>query len=202
MEIVSSNPVVIIYDDILSSYECDYIIKIAKDRMERSRVDADEGRIESTIRTSSQAWIQPFHDLTVQDVSKRISSIVSVDLKNVEDIQVVHYSVSQEYQAHFDAYDVSTKAGKRAVTSAGQRIFTALIYLNDVEKGGETDFPNLGITVEPKKGRMVVFSNIDAANSLVPHTLSLHAALPVEEGEKWACNFWFHENQYNSYEQL
>ena len=33
----------------------------------------------------------------------------------------------------------------------GQRLWTALCYLNDVEEGGETRFTKLNIAVKPKK---------------------------------------------------
>ena len=36
---------------------------------------------------------------------------------------------------------------------------TAFIYLNDVEGGGQTHFTRLGIAVEPKLGRMVLWPN-------------------------------------------
>lgn len=39
----------------------------------------------------------------------------------------------------------------------GVRILTVFLYLNDVEEGGGTDFPKLGITVEPKKGKAVIW---------------------------------------------
>ena len=37
---------------------------------------------------------------------------------------------------------------------------TALVYLNDVEEGGETKFPILNIEVKPRVGRMLVFHNV------------------------------------------
>jgi prolyl 4-hydroxylase len=37
---------------------------------------------------------------------------------------------------------------------AGHRIYTMFLYFSDVEEGGETDFPDLGISVRPKKGKV------------------------------------------------
>ena len=41
--------------------------------------------------------------------------------------------------------------------STVRRVCAVLIYLNDVEEGGETIFPVLGEKVTPKKGRVVIF---------------------------------------------
>jgi hypothetical protein len=37
------------------------------------------------------------------------------------------------------------------------RIITYLWYLNDVEEGGETDFPDINIKVKPETGKLVLF---------------------------------------------
>ena len=37
------------------------------------------------------------------------------------------------------------------------RVITYLWYLNDVEEGGETDFPDINIKVKPEAGKLVLF---------------------------------------------
>ena len=46
-----------------------------------------------------------------------------------------------------------------AVNQKGKknRIITYLWYLNDVEEGGETDFPDINIKVKPETGKLVLF---------------------------------------------
>lgn len=50
------------------------------------------------------------------------------------------------------------------LTALGPRILTFFIYLTDVELGGETYFPSLGIDVKPKKGRALLWTNVQDGN--------------------------------------
>ena len=77
------------------------------------------------------------------------------------------------------------------------RIQHCLIYLNDVEQGGGTYFPNLDVLVESRKGRMLLFHNCHLGTT-VRHENTLHGGLLVESGGKWACNFWFREKPYQN----
>ena len=45
------------------------------------------------------------------------------------------------------------------------RLFAVVIYYNDIEEGGETIFPYLGIGVKTKKGRVLIFP----CNWMFPH---------------------------------
>lgn len=42
----------------------------------------------------------------------------------------------------------------------GGRLSTLILYLNDDFKGGQTDFPELGISVEPTAGDAIYFHNV------------------------------------------
>lgn len=56
---------------------------------------------------------------------------------NGEPIQILRYENGQKYEPHFDFFQ---DPGNIAI--GGHRIATILMYLSDVEKGGETVFPN------------------------------------------------------------
>src|SRR5690606_31092572 len=85
--------------------------------------------------------------------------------------------------------------GQRCMARGGQRLITCLLYLNDVERGGATGFPSLDLTIKARKGRLLLFHNCYPGTNQ-RHPDSLHGGLPVEKGEKWACNFWFREGLY------
>ena len=47
----------------------------------------------------------------------------------------------------------------------GQRMKTALVYLNDVESGGGTKFTKLNMEVNAEKGKLLVFENVHSGTN-------------------------------------
>ena len=189
-EAYSLDPLVGVRNNVLSPIECAYLIELAKPHVKRAGVVLDEGYKASEGRTGSNHWLKYDEDDVVQSIGKRIADIVGLPLANAESMQIIHYGPEQEYRPHFDAFNLSLPRGQRAAKWGGQRLVTALVYLNKVQAGGATQFPKLGITVPATPGRMVIFHNTTHDIS-GPHPLSLHAGMPVEAGEKWAFNMWF-----------
>jgi len=77
------------------------------------------------------------------------------------------------------------------VEEGGNRCVTMIAYLNDVQDGGGTVFPVLGLAIQAKQGRVLMFGNLD--ENKIPHPASLHMGLPPENGDKWIITFWFRE---------
>ena len=189
-EVYSLDPLVGVRNNVISPIECLYLIELSKPHIKRAGVVLDDGHKPSAGRTGSNHWLKYDEDDVVMSIGQRIADIVGLPLENAESMQVIHYGPDQEYRPHFDAFNLSLPKGQRAAKWGGQRLVTALVYLNNVEAGGATHFPKLGITVPALPGRMVIFHNTtdDISNA---HPLSLHAGMPVESGEKWAFNMWF-----------
>ncbi|MBV0932282.1 2OG-Fe(II) oxygenase [Marinobacterium weihaiense] len=182
-------PHIITRDHALTVDECRHIIALAQPRMEQARVSADKAGIISQGRSGSNCWLKHNTDAVVEAVCQRISGWAGLPLSAAESLQVIHYDEGQEYAPHYDGWDATTERGRRCLQK-GQRVLTALCYLNRVEAGGGTVFPKLGLEVEAQPGRLVLFANV-IDNSLQRHPDSLHGGLPVLKGEKWACNLWF-----------
>ncbi len=51
--------------------------------------------------------------------------------------QILHYQPMEKYEPHWDYFVDPVNTG-----NGGQRLATMLMYLSDVEEGGETVFPN------------------------------------------------------------
>ena len=192
---LSDDPIVWVIDDFVTGDEREHIMQIAEKRMGVAKVSKLGKNAPSEKRTGRVAWVK--HDQTpiVRGLVKRVSDLVGVPVNHAESLQVVHYAETQEYQPHYDAWDIFTEKGREKTKPGGNRAVTALMYLNEVEGGGGTGFPKLDVEVEAIPGRLCIFHDLYPDLS-ERHVGSLHGGLPVTAGEKWACNLWFRELPY------
>ncbi|WJF91634.1 2OG-Fe(II) oxygenase [Paraburkholderia bonniea] len=190
------NPSVVVLADVLSAEECDEVIRRSADRLQRSQVVHPENGERYTIetRTSENFWFAQGEDEFVENLERRMAALMNWPIENGEGLQVVHYGIGGEYQPHFDYFDPEVPGHASYLERGGQRVATLLIYLNDVEGGGETIFPSLGLSVVPRKGGAVYFHYLDSENKL--DALTLHGGVPVARGEKWIMTKWIRERQF------
>lgn len=194
---LNSYPVVTLFDDFVSSEEIEHLISAAKPLLQQALVSAAKSGVESEGRSGQNCWVPHTQTTVIQSLAERIASVVGLPLAHAENFQVLHYAQTQRYNAHFDAWDVRTERGQRCMAKKGQRLVTCLFYLNEPAQGGGTCFPNLKLEVAAKTGRMVVFHNCQEG-TILRHQDSLHGGMPVEKGEKWACNLWFREKPFRT----
>lgn len=192
---VNDEPLVVVFENFLSDLEVEQLIAAAQSKLKQALVSDDKTGVESPGRSGQNCWIPHGYNAVIEDLSLRVAEIVGIPLENAESLQVVHYAESQQYAPHFDAWDAGTERGQRCMARGGQRMVTCLLYLNDVVLGGGTAFPKLDMEVRAKKGRMLLFHNCHP-NTVLRHPDSLHGGMPVLKGQKWACNFWFRESNY------
>lgn len=69
-----------------------------------------------------------------------------------------------------------------------------IVYLNDVEEGGETVFPTLGLSVVPRRGCGLYFEYTNSQRQVDQKTL--HAGAPIVRGEKWVLTKWMRERRF------
>jgi prolyl 4-hydroxylase len=194
---VADDPHVWVFDNFLSPDECLHIIELAEPRMDDALVSRLGSNSASERRTGRVAWVKHDQTATIRSLVRRVGDLVAIHPSHAENLQVIHYATAQEYQPHFDAWDIETDKGKEKTARGGNRAVTALMYLNEVEGGGGTGFPKLDVEVEAIPGRLVIFHNLYEGGS-TRHRKSLHGGLPVTAGEKWACNLWFRERRYQT----
>jgi len=192
---VHEEPRVVIFEDFLQPLEIEQLIETAQSKLKQALVSAAKSGVESPGRTGRNCWIPHRYNAVIEALSLRVADVVGMPLEHAESLQVVHYEQNQQYAPHFDAWDAATERGQRCMVHGGQRLITCLMYLNEPAEGGGTSFPNLDLEVRAKRGRMLLFQNC-YQKSTVRHPDSLHGGMPVLEGEKWACNFWFREKPY------
>ncbi len=187
-----ASPWVRVADGVLSAEDCRLISAIAAPHLRRSRVfDPQQGdAIEFEVRTSQDASIDPIiEDFWLRLLQVRMAAIAGGRLIEAEPLAVLRYGPGEQYRPHYDS--LNPNAEGQHLDHYGQRRTTLCCYLNPVEAGGATDFPNIGVRVEPIPGRAVVFDNLTADG--LRHPDSLHAGMPVEAGEKWLATLWLRE---------
>lgn len=188
------NLIIFTIENLLKEEECDYLCTIIQKNNTRSMVASnekgiaryDEGRTSST-STLSDA------DPIVSIINKRISDELNVPQEHGESFQGQVYEVGQEFRHHTDYFTEDTYPNH--CLHSGQRTWTCMIYLNDVEEGGFTDFPHINTTFKPRKGMAVVWKNSDGTGK--EYTASFHAGLPVIKGKKIIITKWFRENPWD-----
>jgi len=184
-------------DDFLSNEECDKLMNMAKPKLEDSLVYGGEKDLKENVhRTSKQAWIYNNEDKLVDDISNRVAKHTNLPVANQEPLQIVNYGVGGFFNPHYDPCVGEDKFCERMNGKSGKRHCTVLIYLNDVEEGGQTCFTKLNKCIEPKKGKAVIFYSTENDDKLID--TSEHAAMPVKKGEKWVCNKWVHLKEYKN----
>ena len=194
----SPDPILYVVNNFLSNDECDAFIQASQGRLKPSTVISPDKHVQHSSRTSENCWIEHNANDIVHEVSKRFSILVQMPIRNAEQYQLVYYKKGAQYKPHFDSFDYDTDDGKKNWKPGGQRMVTVLAYLNDVEEGGGTGFPEIGVTIKAKKGDVVVFHNTLPATPTTTrpmvHPRSLHGGMPVIKGEKWMVNLWFRED--------
>ena len=194
-------PWVVTLENFVTDEEAERLIQLGADEGYVRSKDVGELKFDGTFddiedegRTSLNAWCDNkcYNDTAAKQVMARIEEITNILETNSEYLQLLKYDVGQFYQTHHDyiEHDIDRQSGVR--------ILTVFLYLNDVEAGGGTDFPELGLTVMPKKGRALLWPSVldDEPNSKDDRTL--HQALPVEKGIKYGANAWLHQRDYKT----
>jgi prolyl 4-hydroxylase len=156
MHTVSTRPRVFLIPSLLSLAECDELAAIGKStQLDKSKVGADTGKGGEyrDVRTSSQTWIaagSPNDTPTVKRVRDRVFDLMKMPVDLGEALQLVHYNVSQHYFGHHDYSHIWESVDSPYVQAGGNRFITVVMYLNDVEAGGETVFPFANSTNRPR----------------------------------------------------
>ncbi len=127
-------------------------------------------------------------------LDRRISEVMNWPIENGEGLQILNYKVGAEYRPHFDYFSEDESGSKHHLGKGGQRVSTLVVYLCNVEAGGETTFPAIGLTIKPKIGSAVYFEYCNSLGQVDP--LTLHGGAPVLKGEKWIVTKWKRQGKY------
>lgn len=188
---INSTPPVFLVQDFLTPSECDFLISAASNSFTPAPIVGPGSGELSSSRTSSTCYLCR-EDLPL--LMKKIYFLTGKPPEHCELPQVGRYLKDQKYLQHFDAFDLSNEDGRRFASNGGQRVVTVLVYLNDVNEGGHTSFPNLNLSIKPRQGNALVFfpSTVDGYLD----KMALHAAKPAVD-TKFVSQIWIRQGVYN-----
>ncbi len=189
-------PLIVYLDGVLSDEECDHLIDLSRNKLEKSTVvDKKSGnQVVVDNRTSYGTYFYNNESDFFIKINKRISLLMKLPVENGEGLQVLNYQVGAEYKPHYDYFTAENNIIRDKIQREGQRVSTLVMYLNDVPDGGSTSFPELGLSVMPRKGSAVYFEYGNSLGQSDPKTL--HSGDPVLSGEKWIATKWMRNKQY------
>ncbi|WIA37133.1 hypothetical protein OEZ86_014096 [Tetradesmus obliquus] len=216
LQVLDEKARIFLIPEFVSEAEADHLAQLAEPNLQRSGVvkTAEGGAAAAalhSIRTSSGAFLERGQDAVVRDIEQRIALWSMMPVDNGESMHVMRYNDGEKYDAHFDWFFDNS-----SIANGGNRHATVLLYLSDVEEGGETVFPMIPseadasaevsecaqgkLAVKPRKGSALLFHSQDATGAL--ERRSLHASCPVLRGTKWAASKWIRTGRYMTKSEL
>lgn len=192
VETVSDAPSVRRYLQAFSPEECEYVIASSARLLVPSMIaDPETGQSRQDDYRSSLTAIMSVVDLDLPLTlfNHRLARLAGRPPAHAEALGVLLYAPGKEYRPHYDWLPPGPEYDR-----GGQRVTTALLYLNDEYEGGETHFVTPDIKVRGAAGDVVVFENILEGGD--PDRQSRHAGLPVRSGAKWLGSTWYREKKY------
>jgi prolyl 4-hydroxylase len=192
----AERPLLAVLGQVVSPAECEELIALARPRLKPSTVvDPQTGHdVVTGLRSSFGMFFRPQENAFIARLDRRFAEIMNLPVAHGEGLQILHYPVGAHSTPHFDFLVPSNPANQASLARSGQRVSTLVTYLNEVEEGGETVFPEAGWAVSPQRGNAVYFEYGNRLGQL-DHA-SLHASRPVLRGEKWVATKWVRQRPF------
>ena len=146
--------------------------------------------VATSSRTSKQIWLDELDP--IRDTGSETAFKISLKIRNAtnmncfaghgsEQYQIANYGIGGQYSKHYDTVGEGSPFMDEGFELEGSRIQTFMAYLSDVEVGGATAFPLLGLAVWPKKGDAITWYNIHRNG--FQDKLTMHGGCPVIKGD-------------------
>lgn len=177
--------------DFLNADECERL-RIMIDEVARPS-SLHEVDYASGFRTSFSGDLDP-DDSFVRGIARRIDDVLGIDPTFGEPIQGQRYLPGQQFKPHNDWFYTSEKYWALEKARGGQRSWTAMAYLNEVEEGGDTHFTHVGMKIQPKPGVLMIWNN--AHRDGTPNVDTMHAGSPVVSGAKYVITRWYRTREW------
>ncbi|HEU4961660.1 MAG TPA: 2OG-Fe(II) oxygenase [Sphingomonas sp.] len=177
--------------DFLSADLCAALIALIDARRRPSTVSDYNG--DAGFRTSETCDLDAAEP-AVKAVEAAIAAFTGLDAAYGEPMQGQRYAVGQEFKGHTDYFDPGGEDFERYCSVAGNRTWTAMVYLNEPGAGGATRFKTIDKIIQPETGKLLAWNNRRPDGTLNPATL--HQGMKVRAGVKYVITKWFRERPW------
>jgi len=126
--------------------------------------------LEQAVSSTYFQWMQPKYNC---------------EFKSYEPVQFLGYPRGGHYLVHIDGESTERER-------IMERDISVIYYLNEEFGGGELEFPELGLTIKPKKGMMIAFPS---------YREFAHTVHPVTWGHRYSLVSWI-ATQQSLYETI
>lgn len=176
-----------VYDDALHPQVCDGLMDLYDNNPDVHILNNNEpGKNYSHMAFTKHSYLNPMlYSKIVSSMGTAIKSYKSEVPETkywpeeyaYEEIRIKCYKNTgdQLFDTHTDAFNLLSSS----------RILAFFFYLDDVPVGGETEFTNLGVKINPKKGRLLMFP---------PHWMYPHRGCPPVSNTKYICSSFIRFN--------
>ena len=187
-----------IYKNSLSKKSCDYIINCFSEHEDQTHVGKLGGQVDIIRKDSLDLNLLKIRDDSNEFLFQELKSNLRKNLNTY--INKYPFVPPEEkgynFFEHHSLYPFTVLAKKYKKNKQGYHIFhmdqgrdqvsihrqlICMYYLNDVNKGGETEFYHQKVKLKPKKGSLVIFP------AFFTHLHKGH--IPVSD-DKYILNFW------------
>jgi prolyl 4-hydroxylase len=179
------------HKEFLDHEHCSELINLIDANRRPSTIADDNG--DRYFRTSETCDLEP-SEPAVEKTEKLLSRLSGIDPAFGEPLQGQRYAEGQEFKPHTDYFTPDGDDFERFCAIAGQRTWTFMIYLNEVEAGGATRFRMIGKTYRPECGKLLCWNNRQSDGSVNPNTL--HHGMKVRRGVKYVITKWYREREW------
>ncbi len=177
--------------EFLNAEDCASLVARIDARRRPSTIADDNG--DDAFRTSETCDLDA-DDLIVAGLNARLTTVSGIDPAFAEPLQGQRYEVGQEFKPHTDYFEPNGTDYATYCSVAGQRSWTFMIYLNDVDAGGATRFKWIDKMVQPECGKLLAWNNRHPDGTVNP--ASLHHGMKVRAGTKYVITRWYREKPW------
>lgn len=188
----SSQLELFIWRDFLPAAQCEELIDLIEFRHRPSTIADSNG--DYAFRTSSTCDLSADNSI-VAALQARLSKASGIGSQHAEPLQGQRYETGQEFKPHTDYFEPKGGDYEKYCAQSGQRSWTFMVYLNDVQSGGATRFKAIDKLIQPEQGKLIAWNNRRADGS--PNPATLHHAMKVRKGLKYVVTQWYRERPWS-----